>query len=202
MLRTEIKSMALGAGLLALAAGLLAALPMAAAKAAPRQLAAGTSIPVTLETTVSSATSRPEDRVDARVSADVVSGGKVVIPAGSELRGQVVSARRSGRVKGLAYLSVSFDELMANGRTYRIATERIGVQAKPTHGRDAKIIGGGAGAGALLGALFGGGGGAAKGALLGAGTGTGAVLATRGKEVTLASGSRWRVRLAEPLELQ
>lgn len=194
MLHTEIKSFALGAGL-------LAGLSNAPATAAMRQLPAGTAIPVTLETTVSSATSRPEDRVDARVRADVVSGGRVVIPAGSELRGHVVTARRSGKVKGLAYVSVSFTELVTDGRTYRIATRRLGVQAKPTHGRDAKIIGGGTGAGALVGALVDGKEGALKGALVGAGAGTGTVLATRGKEVTLASGSRWRIRLAEPLEL-
>jgi hypothetical protein len=194
MLQAPIRS-------LALSAGLLAGLSTAPATAARQQLPAGTTIPVILETTVSSATSRPEDRVDARVRADVVSGGKVVIPAGSELRGRVVTARRSGRVKGLAYLSMSFNELVVNGDTYRIATQRIGVQAKTTHGRDAAIIGGGAGAGALVGALVDGKEGAAKGALVGAGAGTGTVLTTRGKEVTFASGSRWRVRLAEPLEL-
>jgi hypothetical protein len=52
-----------------------------------------------------------------------------------------------------------------------------------------------------VGAIVDGKGGAAKGALVGAGAGTGAVLATRGKEVTLASGSRWRVRLVKPLEI-
>ena len=194
MLRTDMKPFALGAGL-------LAGLSLAPATAAARQLPAETSIPVTLETTVSSATSHPEDRVDARVRADVVSGGKVVIPAGSELRGNVVSVRRSGKVKGLAYLSMSFNELVVNGKTYRISTRRIGVQAKPSHGRDAEIIGGGAGAGAVVGALVDGKEGAAKGALVGAGAGTGVVLATRGKEVTLASGSRWRVRLVKPVEI-
>jgi len=194
MLRSVMKPFALGAGL-------LAGLSIMPAVAAARQLPAETSIPVTLETTVSSATSHPEDRVDARVRADVVSGGKVVIPAGSELRGHVVAVRRPGKVKGLAYLSMSFSELLANGKTYRIATRRIGVQGQPSHGRDAKIIGGGAGAGAVVGALVDGKGGAAKGALIGAGAGTGAVLATRGKEVTLTSGSRWRVRLVKPLDI-
>jgi hypothetical protein len=184
----------------ALAAGLFGSLSNAEA-AEVRRLAAGTVIPVTLETTVSSATSHPEDRVDARVRADVRSGGKVVIPTGSELRGHVVSARRPGKVKGRAYLSLAFNELVANGKTYRISTRRIGVLAPPSHGRDAKIIGGGAGAGAVVGAIVDGKGGAAKGALVGAGAGTGAVLATRGKEVTLTSGSRWRVHLVKPLEL-
>jgi hypothetical protein len=191
MLRIPMRPLVLGAAL-------LATLP---AEAAARELPAETAIPVTLETTVSSATSRPEDRVDAKVRADVVSGGKVVIPAGSELRGHVVTVRRSGKVKGRAYLSMSFDELKANGKTYRIATRRIGMQAPATHGKDAKIIGGGTGAGAVVGAVVDGKGGAVKGALVGAGAGTGVVLATRGKEVTFPAGSRWRVRLVKPLDL-
>jgi hypothetical protein len=193
MLRNRARFLAVGAGVV----GLLAA----DASAAVRRLPAETAIPIALETTVSSATSRPEDRVDAKVRANVLSGGKVVIPAGSQLRGHVASVRRPGKVKGLAYLSVSFNELVANGKTYRIATRRLGVQGQPSHGRDAKIIGGGAGAGAIVGAIVDGKGGAAKGALVGAGAGTGAVLATRGKEVTLPAGSRWRVRLAQPLDI-
>jgi hypothetical protein len=192
MLRIPMRPLVLGAGLLA---------TFPAAEAAARQLPAETAIPMTLETTVSSATSHPEDRVDAKVRADVVSGGKVVIPAGSELRGHVVSVRRPGKVKGRAYLSMSFNELKANGKTYRIATRRIGMEAPATHGKDAKIIGGGAGAGAVVGAIVDGKGGAAKGALVGAGAGSGVVLATRGKEVTFPAGSRWRVRLVKPLEI-
>jgi hypothetical protein len=195
MLRADRKPLALGAGL-------LAGLSVMPVTAAARQLPAETSIPITLETTHSTATSHPEDRVDARVRADVVSGGKVVIPAGSELRGHVVTARRSGKVKGRAYLSMSFTELVAGGKTYRIAARRIGVLAPTSHGRDAKIIGGGAGAGAVVGAIVDGKGGAAKGALIGAGAGTGAVLATRGKEVTLPAGSHWRVRLLKPLDVE
>jgi hypothetical protein len=51
MHRAEIRSIALGTAL-------LAGLFMASAIAATRQIPAGTSIPVTLETTVSSATNR------------------------------------------------------------------------------------------------------------------------------------------------
>jgi hypothetical protein len=183
-----------------LAAGVLAALGAAPAVAGSR-LPAETAIPVTLETTVSSASNHPEDRVDAKVRTDVVSNGKVVIPAGSELRGHVVTVRRSGKVKGRAYLSMSFNELRVKGKTYPISTRRLGAEAQATHGKDAKVIGGGTAAGAVVGAIVDGKGGAAKGALVGAGAGTGVVLTTRGKEVTFAAGSRWRVRLVKPLEI-
>ena len=160
---------------------------------------AGTVIPVRFQTTVSSVSSGPEDRVVATVRQDVRAGGRVAIPAGSELRGHVVSTRRSGRVKGRAVVTVDFDRLTVRGRTYDINTRQLTVVAPDTHGRDAKVVGGGAGAGAVIGAIADGKEGAVKGALIGGAAGTGVVLGTRGKEVTLPAGSRWRLRLAQPL---
>ena len=174
------------------------ALGAARVQAASHTLPAGTVLPVTFETTVSSATSRPEEKVLARLR-EPVRVGAVVLPEGSELRGHVISVRRSGKVKGRASLSLAFTQLVASGKTYAVGTRRISLLAPETHGKDAKIIGGGAGAGALIGAIADGKSGAAKGALVGGGAGTGVVLATRGKEVSIPAGSRWRVRLVRPL---
>jgi hypothetical protein len=182
--------------LVALVAG--SAVSLSSAEAAVT-LPAGTALPVRFETTVSSATSRAEDRVVAVVRENVQQGGRVVIPAGSEVKGRVVSARRSGKVKGRAYLAVSFDTVEIGGRPHRIVAHRIAALAPKGTKKDAALIGGGAGAGALVGALADGKGGAAKGALIGGAAGTGAVLSTRGREVAFPSGSRYRVRLTQPL---
>jgi hypothetical protein len=163
-------------------------------------LPSGTVLPIRFETTVSSASSRPEDRVLAVVRQDVLDrDGQIAIPAGSELRGRVVSARRAGKVSGRSYLAVSFDAVGVDGRVHRISTNRLGVLGGKAIRKDAAIIGGGAGAGALVGALVDGRGGAAKGALIGGATGTGVVLTTRGPEVTIPAGARYRVRLADAL---
>jgi len=164
-------------------------------------LPTGTLIPIRFETTVSSATSRREDKVLAAVREDVRSEGRVVIPAGSEVKGHVASVRRSGKVSGRAYLAVSFDEVEIHGRVHRIVTPRIARLAPKDTKKDAALIGGGAGAGALIGAIADGKEGAAKGALIGGAAGTGVVLSTRGPEVTFASGARYRLRLTEPLRL-
>ena len=165
-------------------------------------LPAGTIIPVRFETTVSSATSHPEDKVLAVVREDVRHEGRVVIPAGSEVKGRVASVRRSGKVSGRAYLAVSFDEVEVHGRVHRIVTPRIARLAPKGTKKDAAVIGGGAGAGALIGAIADGKEGAAKGALIGGAAGTGAVLASRGPEVTFSSGARYRLRLTEPLKVR
>lgn len=166
--------------------------------AAAGTLPVGTILPVTFETTVSSATSRAEEKVLARLRQPV-RVGNVSLPEGTELRGHVLSVHRSGKVKGRASLSLAFTQITANGKTYPLAARRISLLAPATQGRDAEIIGGGVGAGALVGAIADGKSGAAKGALVGGGAGTGVVLATRGKEVAIPAGSRWRVRLVRPL---
>src|SRR5262245_5306914 len=120
---------------------LLAVLLLAAApglRAATHTLPAGTVLPVTFETTASSETSRAEEKVLARLREDV-KVGSATLPAGSELRGHVISARRSGKVKGRAYLSLSFTEITVHDKTYPIATRRISLLAPETHGKDAAI---------------------------------------------------------------
>src|SRR2546426_3283530 len=83
-------------------------------------IADGTELVVTLETTVSSDKSRAEDLVVGKLAEPIRSGERVVVTAGSEVRGHVIAAQRSGKVKGLARLAVSFDRLEVKGRTYRI----------------------------------------------------------------------------------
>ena len=83
-----------------------------------------------------------------------------------------------------------------------IRTATIAREAEGTKKQDAAKIGGGAAAGAVIGGLLGGGDGAAKGAAIGGGAGTGVVLATRGKEVTVPAGTAVSARLTGPLMIR
>jgi hypothetical protein len=164
-------------------------------------IADGTELVVTLETAVSSDKSRAEDLVVGKLAEPIRSGERIVIPAGSEVRGHVLAAQRSGKVKGLARLAVAFDRIEVKGKTYRIEASPIDVTAQKQKGRDAKIIGGAAAVGAIIGGIKDGGGGAAKGGLLGGAAGTGAVLLTRGQEVEFPAGSSHKIRLTRSLSL-
>ena len=162
---------------------------------------AGTQLSLVLETAVSSATSHPGDKVTARVERASGDDGRVLLPGGTVLRGHVVDARPSGRVSGKARVVVAFNEIVVRGRSQRLDTTEIEAVAGDSHERDGALIGGGAAAGAIIGGIAGGGHGAGKGAIIGGLAGTGAVLATKGKEVELASGSRWTVRVRDSVRL-
>jgi hypothetical protein len=167
----------------------------------PVTIPEGTTLPLILETAISSGTSRAGDRVVAKLASDVKVGEKVVVPAGSEVRGRVTTAVSSGRVKTRARLAFDLDTLVLQGKEHAIGTRPVDITAGDTHNRDAATIGIGAGAGAIVGAIVDGGKGAGIGALIGGATGTGVVLTNTGKEVELGAGTRVTVKLTQQARL-
>ncbi|HEV8317579.1 MAG TPA: hypothetical protein VGQ10_09225 [Vicinamibacterales bacterium] len=163
---------------------------------------AGTTLALDLTSAVGSDTSKVEDAVRATLRQGVTVGGREVLPAGTAVTGAVTSAERSGRVKGRARIALRFTSLQHGGSRYDIQTQPITRVAPATKAKDATKIGIGAGAGAAIGALLGGGSGAAKGAAVGGAGGTGVVLATRGKEVQLGSGTNLTTKLTAPLTVR
>jgi hypothetical protein len=137
----------------------------------------------------------------ARLAEDVVVDGRVVLAADTEVMGRVTLVKQSGRVKGRARLVAEFDEVRDGGAAYRIEATPVDVTAGSSKGKDAKIAGGAAAAGALIGAIAGGGKGALKGGAIGGAAGGAAVLATRGEEVTLEAGAPLEVKLTQAIQI-
>jgi len=165
------------------------------------EVPAGTPLAIVLDTAVSSATSQVEDTVKGHVANAVDVGGMTTIPKGSQVSGTVVEAQPSGKVKGRALIALRFNRVIVANTPYTIRTARIVREAEATKGEDAKKVGIGAGAGAVIGAIAGGKKGAAIGGAVGAGAGGGAVLATKGKEVSLGSGVTVRTTIEEPVKI-
>jgi hypothetical protein len=161
----------------------------------------GTELILKLDNSVSSETAEPEQRVRATVIKPIIIDGVVAIPEGAPVIGTVVAAQRSGRVKGVATLAIRFNEVTVAKTPYTINTSRIAREAEATKSEDATKIGVGAGVGTAIGAIAGGKKGAAIGAGIGAGAGTGAVLATRGKEVTIPAGATLRTTIQSPVSI-
>jgi hypothetical protein len=164
----------------------------------------GTELPIVLETSVGSKTSRVEEPVRARLSRAVSVDGQQVLPEGSIVSGVVTDATPAAKVKGRAHLAVRFDSITPRGgdERYRIETAAIGRTAPATKKEDAIKIGAPAAGGAIIGAIVGGDKGAAIGAGIGGGAGTAVVLSTSGKETSLPVGSALRLRLTAPLTVR
>ena len=167
-------------------------------------LPAGTVLPVELTTRVGSEISSVEDAVRGTLRRPVVVGGVQAFPAGTAVIGHVTAAERSARVKGRARIAFRFTTIDPPGDAERLTmrSDTVSRLAPATKKQDAAKIGGGAAGGAIIGGILGGGDGAAKGAAIGGAAGTGVVLSTRGKEVTLPAGTPVSVRLAAPLTVR
>jgi hypothetical protein len=165
------------------------------------KLEAGTLIEVYLDQALSSKTSRPGDRFEATLGDDLMVGRLLLAPKGSRVIGRVADAKAAGKVKGLARLSLTLAELEVDEQRHRLETDRILFEAHSTKKEDAKKVGIGAGAGAVIGAIAGGKKGAAIGTAVGAATGGAAVLATSGDEVELPAEQALSFELEEALDL-
>jgi hypothetical protein len=166
----------------------------------PNEIPVGTEFDVRLQRSLSSKTSQPEDRFEATTMVDLQDEqGRVLVPAGSTMRGVVTSVTKATRIERTGKMTVSFDRLTINHRSYPIrATVTQALESEGIRG-EAERIGIGAGAGAILGAILGGAKGALAGILIGGG---GTIAATEGKDVDLPAGTVLRVRFDEPLALQ
>jgi hypothetical protein len=173
-----------------IAAFLVMALLMPALAQAGGTVPAGTKISVVTDQSVSSKTARAGQTVAGSVAQDVTSGGKVVIPKGSEVKLSVSSAQASGRLSTPAKLYLRVRTVTVGGKTYTIATSSAGRTLGGKGKRDAGFIGGGAAGGAIIGALAGGGKGAAIGAAAGAGAGTAGAAATGKKDIEFPAEAR------------
>ena len=155
----------------------------------------GTEIDVRLRDALSSDRNQVEDRFVATTVVDLLLGERVVIPAGSEVRGVVTAVESAGRLDRKGSLTLAFDSITVNGREREIrgiVTDTI--ESEGIKGEVAKI-GGAAGVGAIIGGILGGVKGAITGVLIGGG---GMIAATEGKDVELEPGMILRVRLDQP----
>jgi hypothetical protein len=162
------------------------------------EVPSGTEIEVRMQNGLNSGTSLVEDRFEATTMTDVVVSGRVLIPAGSVMRGVVTAVEPATRTNRTARLTVSFDQVTVAGRPYPMrGTVTEALEGEGIRGEVGRT-GAGAGVGAVIGGILGGVKGAVLGAVIGGG---GTIAATEGREVDLPQGTVLRVRLDSPLEI-
>jgi hypothetical protein len=132
--------------------------------------------------------------------------------AGYIVEGHLSQVKRPGKVKGVAELQLSFDQIRTpDNRTATLHAELMevgqlnsnsrtdvdpegGVRGQDSTKDDAAKIGAASGVGAIIGAIAGGGKGAAIGAIIGGGAGTAGTMTQRGKDIRLEQGQQLKIR--------
>jgi hypothetical protein len=179
----------------------------------PVVVPAGTVIPVTLTSRITTKYAKDGDGIYGKTAFPVTVNNKIIIPEGSFVRGKITEVKRPGRVKGKGELTLNFQTLvLPSGLTLPIYTslggaggsgERKGeatVQGDSSKGEDVKTVGTTAAEGALIGVIANRGTGAAVGGAGGAAVGTAAVLLSRGKDLVIEPGTMIEIVLDRPVE--
>jgi hypothetical protein len=158
----------------------------------------GQELDVALQTTLSSDTAQVEQRFEATTAVDLMQGDRVLIPAGSRVRGVVSGVDKAGRVDRTGSLTLSFDQIVVNGREMPLRATATQVYESRGIREEVGTVGTAGAVGGIVGGILGG----LRGALLGAIVGSGGVIAaTEGKDVTIPAGSIVRIRLDTPLKV-
>ena len=193
--------------------------PVPAPQAGPSEkitIPAGTRVAVVLQNGVSTRNAKAGDSIYLQTSFPITQNNRIVVPVGSYLRGELLDAKRPGRIKGKGEFRLRLDTLiLPNGYTVSLnaAPRSADSGGKETMDSEGKVTGpGGKGkdvgtvaqttaAGAGIGAIAHGVKGLGIGAGIGAAAGLAAVLLTRGPEAELPRGSTLDVVLEHDLFL-
>jgi hypothetical protein len=181
--------------------------------ARPGELQEGTNIRVHLLDRLSTVDSQKGEPFRTRVATDVLQGGQVMIPAGSEIDGRVVSVS-TGQFAGHGTMrlepqsvilpdgtrfNLHADVTATPGSRTRVVGEGT-IRSDSRAKRDGIEYGGAVGAGLITGAIIAGPGGALAGGIIGAGAVTVHLLVSH-PQATLETGTTLIFQLTDPLYL-
>lgn len=159
----------------------------------------GATIYVRLQQSLSSASAQVGQEFSAVLDEPLIVENQTVVPSGAAVTGKVVAARESGHLHNSGYIRITLASIAVNGKPVALETNSVFAGGGSYKKRDLTFIGGGAGGGALIGALAGGGKGAAIGSIVGGAGGTAAAYATGQKQVGFRPEQRLGFRLTQPL---
>ena len=177
--------------------------PAGAARSASTssEVPSGSSLVVRLIDDVDSERDTVGQTFRATIDEPVVVEGKTVIPRGVDATVKLVEDKQSGKLTGRTELTLDLQSVTMNGRATDILTSEVTQASESRTNQTAKVAGGTAALGAIIGAIAGGGRGAAIGAVTGAAAGGAVQVITKGQRVRIPSETRLTFTLQQPLRL-
>lgn len=161
-----------------------------AASADALTLPAGTKLVIRMIDAVDSEHNSIGQTFAASLDQPVMIDGQTVIPRGADAMVKLVDDQQSGKLTGRTTLTLDLVSVKVNGRMVDVNTETVTEQSSSRGARTAKVAGGTAMLGTIIGAIAGGGKGAAIGLGAGAAAGAGAEIVTKGQRVRIPSETR------------
>jgi hypothetical protein len=166
------------------------------------ELPAGTNIVVRMIEGVDSDTARVGQTFSASIDEQITGpNGEVVIPRGTDAVVKLVDSKESGKFTGRSELTLDLQSVKIDGQSVDINTQTVSRESSSRGERTAKVAGGTAAVGAIIGAIAGGGKGAAIGGVAGGAAGAGAEAVTKGQRVKVPSETRLTFVLDTPLKI-
>jgi hypothetical protein len=126
----------------------------------------------------------------ASLDEPVLVDGNTVIPRGADVVVKLVDDKHSGKLTGRTSLTLDLVSVKIKGQTVDVNTQTVTEESSSRGARTAKMAGGGALLGGIIGAAAGGGKGAAIGLGSGAAAGAGVEVLTKGQRVRIPSETR------------
>lgn len=165
------------------------------------QIPIGTKITIRMIDSVNSEQTRLGQTFRASVDEPVIVNEQTVVPRGADAFVKLVEDQQSGKFEGKTVLTLVLQQVMVNGRMVDVTTGDVSEASGSRGSRTAKVVGGTAALGAIVGALAGGGKGAAIGAGSGAAVGGGVQEMTKGQVVKVPSETRLTFTIQQPVQL-
>ena len=162
-------------------------------------LPSGTVITVQMIDSIDSDVTQAGEKFQASLDDPLVVDGRTVVERGADVTVQVVRVEQSGKFAGRDEVALKLFDITVGGNKYAVASSYAEVASGSRGERTAKVVGGTAVPGAIIGAIAGGGKGAAIGATAGAGAGAAVQAASRGQRVQIPSESRLDFTLTQPI---
>jgi hypothetical protein len=163
---------------------------------------AGTPVRVMLLQTLDSKHAKPGTGFQAVLAQDVRVNGVTALPRGAPVEGTVVDARNAGHLAGGPKLALQLFDVRVGGTHYPLTTQAWAHQGPGKGGETASSVAGGAGIGAIAGAMAGGGPVALLGAAIGGLGGAGLSALSPRARVLAPAESVLTFRLTGPLTVR